>query len=93
MNVREYNLLVNINRKLDAMTGVFKRSKTPTIKCSLCGEAYDIYYSDAGVIDVNPHICPFVDEDPVAFVDRVCPTCDDQIRCRRDGFECKEAIK
>ena len=64
----------------------------PTIKCSLCGENYSIYHQEGNLIDVDLNTCPFQDEDPVAFVVRVCSICKNQIRCRRDGFECEEAI-
>ena len=62
------------------------------IKCSLCGEKYSVYFQDGDSIDVDPHTCPIVEENAVAFITRVCSTCDDQIRCIRDGFECREAF-
>jgi hypothetical protein len=63
------------------------------IKCSLCGERYNIYHQEGNNVDVDPHNCPFIEESSVAFVDRVCSLCKEQIRCRRDGFECNEAVE
>ena len=60
------------------------------IRCSLCGEEYNITYNwGEGVIEVAPHRCNNID---VPFVKRVCESgCPNLIRCRRDGFECREA--
>ena len=59
------------------------------IKCSLCGDEYDITYQRDGVIDVVPHRCDRIE---MSFIDRVCNNgCPNLIRCRRDGFDCREA--
>jgi len=62
---------------------------TPIIKCSLCGEEYTIYHQDRFHINVDPHWCDYMTK---SFFERVCTKCDSLIRCRRDGFECKEAV-
>ena len=60
------------------------------IKCSLCGEEYKQTYNwGEGIIEVAPHRCDLIE---VPFMERVCNNgCDSLIRCRRDGFECREA--
>ena len=60
------------------------------IKCSLCGVEYKQTYNwGEGIIEVAPHRCDLIE---VPFVERVCNNgCDSLIRCRRDGFECREA--
>ena len=60
------------------------------IRCSLCGIEYkQIYNWGKGTIEVPPHRC---DKIELSFIERVCESgCDSLIRCRRDGFECREA--
>ena len=60
------------------------------IKCSICGIKYKQTYNwGKGTIEVSPHWCDLIE---VPFVERVCNNgCDSLIRCRRDGFECREA--
>ena len=59
------------------------------IRCSLCGDEYDITYQRDGVIDVAPHRCDLIE---LSFIERVCNNgCPNLIRCRRDGFDCREA--
>ena len=60
------------------------------IKCSLCGVEYEQTYNwGEGVVEVAPHRCDLIE---VPFMERVCNNgCDSLIRCRRDGFECREA--
>jgi len=59
------------------------------IRCSICGDEYDITYQKDGVIDVAPHRCDLIE---LSFIERVCNNgCPNLIRCRRDGFDCREA--
>ena len=60
------------------------------IKCSLCGVEYEQTYNwGKGVIEVAPHRCDLIE---LSFIERVCNNgCPNLIRCRRDGFECREA--
>ena len=60
------------------------------IKCSLCGTEYKQTYNwGKGTIEVAPHRCDLIE---LSFIERVCNNgCPNLIRCRRDGFECREA--
>ena len=60
------------------------------IKCSLCGVEYEQTFNwGKGVIEVAPHRCDLIE---LSFIERVCNNgCPNLIRCRRDGFECREA--
>ena len=61
-----------------------------TIKCAICGTEYKQTYNwGEGVVEVAPHGCDLIE---LSFVERVCNNgCPNLIRCRRDGFECREA--
>ena len=61
-----------------------------TIKCAICGAEYEQTYNwGKGVIEVAPHRCDLIE---LSFIERVCNNgCPNLIRCRRDGFECREA--
>ena len=56
--------------------------------CSICGEEYKIDHQLSGKIYVAPHVCNQMEQ---SYFDRVCSSCDSLIRCRRDGFDCREA--
>ena len=75
---------------LDGRGVLFKGTDTMIIKCAICGTEYkQIYNWGEGIIEVAPHRCDLIE---VPFMERVCNNgCDSLIRCRRDGFECREA--
>ena len=60
------------------------------VKCAFCdSELEEFYRPSQDIIIVYPnHQC---NEMNLSFFDRVCTKCPSLIRCRRDGFECKEA--
>ena len=61
------------------------------IICDLCDQEYKIsYHPEQYKIYVSPHWCNKME---ISFYDRVCTSCDSLIRCRRDGFECSEALE
>ena len=59
------------------------------IKCNRCDEELTIINQVGHTIEVAPHTCYNMGQ---SFFDRVCTKCPSLIRCRRDGFECREAL-
>ena len=59
------------------------------IKCNRCDEELTIINQVGHTIEVAPHTCYNMG---LSFFDRVCTKCPSLIRCRRDGFECREAL-
>jgi hypothetical protein len=59
------------------------------IKCGFCGNKFSILHQDGDTLIINPHWCDYMQ---MSYYDKVCTSCDSLIRCRRDGFDCREAV-